>query len=529
VFSMLRKITSTRRFLTVSITIFGCAVCASCADTHGIAPQTQPLAASQIDQGEALRTASRNAAWPSDAWWRDLHDPQLNQLIAVALQDSPTLAVAAARTREATALAQQARANTLPQLSLAASVARDRWPDNYFYGPGALAGATTWNNTATLGLSYDPDLFGRDKDLARRGLDVAHAAAADQRAAQLTLETNIIRTYVEFSLNFALRDKLSAILGEQTHIVDIANKRLSGGIGTQLDVSQAQVLLPETRRQIEVLDENRALSRNELAILMGKGPGAADGLQRPSLIDVVQNGGAPALPANLSLDLLGHRPDVVAQRWMVEAQSQGIAAAKAAFYPDVNLLVTAGGFAAAGGPIGGGLLTFLAAKSLGYTAGPALSLPIFDGGRLRAQLGAASANYDVAVAQYDQTVLNAFKQVSDQIVTLDSLARQRTQIDESLTIAQKNDRIATEGFRRGLTDYLNVLDAQTRLLTEQQAQQRLVASQLDAYATLMSALGGGLPPENPNTAPSDVAAMPRAVPPAVTPAVSPAASALVSP
>jgi len=140
---------------------------------------------------------------------------------------------------------------------------------------------------------------------------------------------------------------------------------------------------------------------------------------------------------------------------------------------------------------------------------------------LRAELGAASASYDVAVAQYDQTVLNAFKQVSDQIVTLDSLARQRTQIDQSLTIAQKNDRLATEGFRRGLTDYLNVLDAQTRLLSEQQAQQRLVASQLDAYASLMSALGGGLPPENPNAAPSDVAAMPGTATPAVSRAVSP--------
>src|ERR1700734_3920122 len=108
VFSMLRRITSTRRLLTVSITIFGCAVCASCADTHGIAPQTQPLAASQIDHGAALRAASQNAAWPSDAWWRDLHDAQLNQLIAVALQDNPTLAMAAARTREAMALAQEA-------------------------------------------------------------------------------------------------------------------------------------------------------------------------------------------------------------------------------------------------------------------------------------------------------------------------------------------------------------------------------------------------------------------------------------
>jgi NodT family efflux transporter outer membrane factor (OMF) lipoprotein len=489
VFSMLRNAALTHLFIAVSITIAGC------ASTHGIAPQAQPLSASQVDQGAAVRTAAQNAAWPGDSWWQAWHDPQLDQLIAAALRDNPTMAGAAARVRYAAALAQQARADTQPQLNLEASVARERWPDNYFYGPGALGGASTWNNTAALGLWYDLDLFGRHRDLARGALDEARAAAADQRAARLSLESSVIRVYIEFSLNYALRDKLEAILAEQNHILTLATARLNGGIGTQLEVSQAEAPLPETGRELEVLDERNALLRNQLAILTGKGPGAGDTLQRPSLSALVQSGTAPALPADLSFDLLGHRPDVVAQRWRVEAQSQGIAAAQAAFYPNVSLSVAAGGFAAAGGVLSGGLLTFLAAKSLSYTAGPALSLPIFDGGRLRAQLGAASADYDLAVAQYDQTVLNAFKQVSDQIVTLNSLARQQTQIDEALATAQKSDRLATEGFRRGLTDYLNVLNAQTRLLTQQQLQQQLLASRLDAYAALMSALGGGLPLE----------------------------------
>jgi len=502
--SLLRHVALSASALTLALALAGC------ASTHGISAQSHPLAASQIDTGAALHEAAQDAAWPADGWWQAWQDPQLDHLLALARQDSPSLAAAAARVRQAAALAQQAHAATLPQLGLDASIAREHWPDNYFYGPGLLGNANTWNNTATLDLSYDLDLFGRHDDLAQRGLDEAHAAAADRRAAELNLETTVIRTYVDFALSYALRDSLNAILAEQNHILDIATQRLQGGLGTQLEVSQAEAPLPETRRQLEVLAEHNALLRNQLALLCGQGPGGGDALQRPVLSTQVQNGMTVALPPNLSFDLLGHRPDVVARRWRVQGQAHGIAAARAAFYPNVSLSLAAGGFAAAGGAVGGGLLTFLAAKSLSYSAGPALSLPIFDGGRLRAQLGDAAAGYDLAVAQYDQGVLEAFKQVSDQIVTLNSLARQQTDIEQSLDTARKSDHIATEAFRRGLTDYLNVLNAQARLLTQQQLQQRLLASRLDAYATLMGALGGGLPPQPASEARGDLpAAAPR--------------------
>jgi len=463
-------------------------IIAGCASTHGIAPIDPPLAANTLNTGAAIQAAAHDAAWPDSQWWHALHDPQLDHLVSQALADNPSMAVAAARVRLASAMAAGTGAALSPQLKLDASLTREHWPDNYFYGPGALGNADTWNNTVSLGLSYDLDLWGKNQSLAARSLDQAHVAAVDARAAQLDLESNIVRAYIGFSLQYALRDNLVRILAEQQRILDFANARLKGGIGTQLEVSQAQTPLPETLRQIEVLDEQLGLQRNQLAALIGAGPGAGDGLQRPALSATFQ----VALPANLPLDLIGHRPDVVAQRWRIEADSKGIAAAKAAFYPNINLSVMAGGFAAAGGPVGGGFLSFLGHNDLGYSAGPALSLPIFDGGRLRAQLGAASADYDIDVDQYKQVVLGALKQIADQLVTLHSLDQQQIQVELSLATARKSDELATVGFRRGLTDYLNVLNAQAHLLMEEQNQQRIMARRLDAYAALMAALGGGV-------------------------------------
>ncbi len=469
-----------------------CSIIAGCAGTHGIAPQDQALNPAQIASGAAIAAAARDADWPTEQWWGSLGDAQLNRLIDTALADNPSLAMAQARVRLAAAMAGVSAAALSPQLQLDASIAREHWPDNYFYGPGALGGANTWNNTAALGLSYNLDLWGRDRALADRALDDAHATAIDARAAQLELETNIVRAYIAYSLQYALRDNLVRILAEQQRVLDYGNARLKGGIGTQLEVAQAQTPLPETQRQIDVLDEQLALQRNQLAALTGQGPGAGDGLRRPTLAAGVQVARLPNLPSNLPLDLLGHRPDVVAQRWRIEEQSRGIAAAKAAFYPDVNLVLSAGGYAAAGGPVGGGLLTFLSHSDMSYSAGPALSLPIFNGGRLRAQLGAQAADYDLAIDRYNQIVLDAIKQVADPLVTLKSLDQQEHEIDASLATARQSDALATEGYRRGLTDYLNVLNAQAHVLLEEQNEERLRARRLDTYAVLMEALGGGV-------------------------------------
>ena len=258
---------------------------------------------------------------------------------------------------------------------------------------------------------------------------------------------------------------------------------LDAGIGTHFDVSQAETPLPETHRQLDALDEEIALSRNQLAALAGKGPGEGAQLQRPSL-----SLAAPLkLPSSLPAQLLGQRPDVVASRWQVAAQARGIDVAHAGFYPNVDLVGSLGYMAT-----GGGMLEFLAGKKFNYNVGPAITLPIFDGGRLRAQLGEASAGYDIAVAKYNQTLVNALKGISDQLIRRESMDKQSSFAAQSVASAQKTYDIAMIAYQRGLTDYVNVLNAQTLLFRQQQVEQQVQAARLSAHAELVTALGGGL-------------------------------------
>jgi NodT family efflux transporter outer membrane factor (OMF) lipoprotein len=308
-------------------------------------------------------------------------------------------------------------------------------------------------------------------------------SVAEARQAQLELVNNVVRSYIQLSLHFAQRDIVAATLKQQQQILELAQRRLDGGIGTHFEVSQAEAPLPETHRQLDALDEEIALTRNQLAALAGKGPGEGAQLQRPSL----SLGAALKLPSALPAELLGQRPDVVASRWQVAAQARGIDVAHAGFYPNVDLVGSIGFMAT-----GGGALEFLTGKKLNYNVGPAISLPIFDGGRLRSELGEASAGYDMAVARYNQTLVDALKSISDQLIRRESMDKQQAFAAESVAAAQKTYDIATVAFQRGLTDYLNVLNAQSLLFHQQQVQQQVQAARLTVQADLVTALGGGL-------------------------------------
>jgi NodT family efflux transporter outer membrane factor (OMF) lipoprotein len=470
-------------FLALSIIITGC------ASTHGIAPQQAALDAASLDPGAAVRAADRSARWPDVDWWRTYGDPQLDALVATAIAGNPTLAAADARLREAQSLAGVAAAELAPHVTGNLSITRQHWADNpLYYGPGELADQTTWNNTGTLGFSYRLDLWGGDERAHERSLDVAHERAADERAAQLELEVNLVRAYVDFSKQYALLDIATDTLARQRQLSTLAQRRLAGGIGTQLEVSQSDAPLPEYERRIEALREAIELDRNQLAALTGKGPGAGAALTRPTLAL-----SAPvALPSALPAELIGHRPDVVAARWAVAGAARAIDVAHAAFYPNINLMASLGGFAA-----GGALFQFLHAANGAWTAGPALSLPIFEGGALRSRLGASTAGYDAAVAHYNAAVVAALKQIADQIVRLHSLERQQGDAQRSATVAERSYRLAQLGFKRGLNDYVSVIVSETQWLSAQQGVAQVRAARLAAYASLMGALGGGL------TAPAD--------------------------
>ncbi|PWB33676.1 RND transporter [Pseudomonas sp. SDI] len=470
-----------------------------CIGTWGIAPQSKTLQANTLTTDAAIREAARDANWPAQQWWRAYGDPQLERWIALAVKDSPSMAMAAARVREARALAGVIESAEKLQVNGDAVLKRHNWPEDPFYGPGALSGANTWDNNAALGFSYALDLWGRERNASEQAVDRAHMSVAQARQAQLELQNNIVKVYIQLSLHFAQRDIVAAELEQQEQILALAERRLAGGIGTHFEVSQAQTPLPETHRQLDAINEEIALARNQLAALAGKGPGEGAQLQRPSLsLDVELK-----LPSALPADLLGQRPDVVASRWQVAAQARGIDVAHAGFFPNVDLIGGLGFMATGGGP-----LEFLTGRKFNYNLGPAISLPIFDGGRLRAELGVASAGYDIAVAHYNQTVVEALKGISDQLIRRASMNEQQHFAAASVASAQKTYDIAMIAFQRGLTDYLNVLNAQTLLFRQQQIQQQVQAARLSAHAELVTALGGGL------GAGADVPDVEREAPPA---------------
>lgn len=454
-----------------------------CIATQGIAPQVQALHGSDLDSGEAIAQAAKEARWPSFQWWRDYGDDQLNQWLDLALKDSPSLAVASARVRQARAMAGLAESAESPHLDGNASIKRHHWPDDPFYGPGDLSDNSTWDNSSSLGLTYPLDMWGLDSSRSEQMLDRAHMSAAEARQAQLELQNNVVRAYIQFSLHFAQLDIAREVLAQQTQMLELAQRRLKGGIGTHFEISQAETPLAESHRKIDVLEEAIALNRNQLAMLAGKGPGAGAVLQRP----VLSLHQAMKLPATLPAELIGHRPDVVASRWQVAANARGVDVAHAAFYPNVDLVGGIGYMAS-----GGGMLEFFARRKISYTTGAAISLPILDGGRLRAELGEASAGYDVAVSHYNQALVNALKDIADQLIRRASLDRQQVFVAQSVASARRTYDIALTAYSRGLTDYLNVLDAQTSLFHQERIQQKIQAERLTVHAALVVALGGGV-------------------------------------
>ncbi|WP_414707816.1 efflux transporter outer membrane subunit [Pseudomonas sp. UBA6562] len=492
-----------QRRLVSALRVLSCCVISlnlqGCIDTAGIAPHQHPVQPDALAIDAAIRSAEQDAHWPRQRWWQAYGDPQLDRLIDQALAGSPSLAAAVARLRQAQALAGVAESAERVQGNAEAALNRHGWPQDQFYGPGGLSGASTWDTHAGLGLSYSLDLWGRERNASEQALDVAHQRTAQARQAQLELQNNVAKAYIQLALHYAQRDIVERQLARQEQILALTQRRLDAGMGTHLEVSQAQAPLPEIHRQLDDLDESMALTRNQLMALAGLGPGQGASLQRPTLALA-----APLpLPSRVPAELLGQRPDVVASRWQVAAQARGIDVAHADFLPNIDLLANLGFMAT-----GGAALSLFDARKRTYQAGPALSLPVFDGGRLRAQLGAAAAGYDLAVAHYDQTLVEALKAISDQLIRRESMQAQARLAGESVAAAQRTYDIATVAFQRGLTGYQDVLDAQTLLLRQQQIEQQVWAARLTVHAELATALGGGLGAGDDAPEPSREAAPP---------------------
>lgn len=455
---------------------------AGCADMGHIQPQARQLSAAALNAGSAIAAAGTDVQWPQERWWEALHDPQLNRLVDAAQADNPSLHVAQARVRQAAALAGIARAGTLPRVDASASSTRELFPVHASVPP-PLAGNYAWLNTATLSGSYDLDLWGRNRATLAAALDETRVASAEAQMARLALQTAVVRSYIQLSLEYALQDHIVENLARRQRLLDISRRRMQAGLASEIEVQAIETTLPASRREHEQIGASIALLRNQLAALIGKGPDDGETIARPTL--TLTRGEGQSVPRDLPAELLGHRPDIAAQRWRVQAAAARIDGAKAEFYPNVNL-------AAFAGLQSFGFGHFLQSDASMRGVTPAISLPVFEGGRLRSQLGAQTAAYDGAVEQYNATVIQAFADVANALAQIQSAQEQERLAQRALANAQRAHALAEKAYQAGLTDAASVVNAELQVLGETQQMVLVSGRQLDNFATLMAALGGGM-------------------------------------
>lgn len=446
--------------------------CASPGALHTPLTPTTPAALGLADAPAATQTAV-----PA-RWWTALGDGQLDTLVDQALQGNPSLAVSRARLEQAVALSQAREATHGPQATLGVDAARQRYSANGLV-PAPIAGNTYNSGTVQASLSWSPDFFGQHAAELQAALGQARAAQADAAAAANALAAQVGRSYVALARLVAQRDVAARALEQREEQRKLTQERTAAGLDSQVELTQAQAAVPDARTQIEALQEQITLARRQLAVLTGQAPGALPALT-PRLTAL-----QPAtVPEVLGADLLGRRPDVVAARWRVEAAIQGVHSAKSEFYPNINIGAFIGLNALGLDP-----LFNAGSRQMGVT--PALRLPIFDGGRLRAQLGGRQAELDAAIALYNSAVLDAVKEAGDAMASVQSLTRQQTLQDDAMASAEKAYRFAQERYRAGLGNYLVVLSTESQVLAQRRMAVDLRARQLDTRLVLMKALGGG--------------------------------------
>lgn len=456
----------------LSISVVLLAALTGCAAINPGAPAMKEL------QGQQLGLRETTVAWPTDHWWERYHDEQLNQLITKGLKNNPGLAAAKARLDAANAAVRGARAVQLPRLDAAYASTRERFSENYIYPPPYAGGMYT-DNSLQLQLGFDLDLWGKNQARYEAALSRAQAGQAETHLARNALVSAIVQSYFNLQNALAQHDVIARMVKQLENVADITRKRVGAGLDTEVELKQAQSAVSSAKVQLSQADTNAQLLRHQLAALAGEGPESGTGISQVELAAVPKG-----VPEQLPLGLLGRRPDIVAARLMAQASASEVSAAKAQFYPNINLAAFAG-FSAIG------VSELLDGGSKVYGAGPAITLPVFHGGELNAQLNARRSERDAAIANYNQTLLEAVRDVADATTSIRALQQQLTDQHASYQSISDAYTIAVQRYRSGLGNYVQVLMAQNEVLKQALLDTDLKARAYNLDAQLATALGGG--------------------------------------
>ena len=472
----------------VAVRVFGSAAAASslallaaCAPDLGPMAQMKPATSYAAQKALGAPTAT---TWPAEDWWTAYNDPQLTGLIEEALKGAPDLKVAEARVRQAQAEVKVQGAAQLPTASVSGNIQEtavklnvEGIPDNF---KSSLP--SSWQPFTQLGakVAYEVDFFGKNRAAVAAASSKEKAAEFELRAARLQISTGVASAYADLVRLTADRQAAVDAVKVRGDSLTLVADRVKNGLENQGQEAQSSAERHVSEGDVAAIDAQIDRVRHQLAALVGAGPDRG--------LDVIPNLAsisAPwGLPSNLPADLIGRRPDVAAARLRTEAAASQVKVARAAFYPNINLNASLLD------------LSFTPDQIFSHSiilaqAGPAVSLPIFQGGRLTGAYRGAAAEYEASVATYDKAVADALKDVADAVSLQKALAEQLIYADRALTDSRKAYDLAVLRYNGGLSPYLVVLTAQSTLIAQERASADLKAQTLAANVALVRALGGG--------------------------------------
>jgi NodT family efflux transporter outer membrane factor (OMF) lipoprotein len=432
----------------------------------------------RIQSALTSQASSPASELPASNWWGLLGNPQLSALVLKALEHNPSLSLAKTRIDKAQALAGLSKSSTQAQLDAGLDVSRQLYSQTGIFPP-PIAGNMINMGNLQAAVNWNPDLMGARAAQLKAAIGEVKAQEAQAHYAQLQLATQVTLTFINLASWVDQLDCAQQQLALQRESVDLLSQRVQRGLDNRIELTQAQSDLKDRESLINYIEDQVRLDQHQLALLSAQDPKE---LER--LFPHLQSLKVPQWSAPIGLNLLAQRADLRAAQWRVEASLGQLESAQLDFYPNVNLGLFAGYNSIH-------LNQLLQGQSIQYGLAPSIRLPIFDGGRLRAQLLVRESERDSAIAQYNETLLEAVKACANALSEIQSLVPQLQQTTESLALSRQAQALASERAQHGLSNLQPLLVANRASLNKAQALVTLEAKQLSAHVTLINALGGG--------------------------------------
>lgn len=465
---------------SVSVFLVGCMVGPKYVKpTVAMAPAFKEPPPDSFKEGDSWKPAQPGDQALRGRWWEIFGDPQLNALEEELTVSNQNLKASAARFAQARSMIRFNRSAQFPTISTSPSVVNERYSANQPYFPAAAANNGTGNYTLPFDLSYEVDLWGKIRHTVNASREEAQASAGDLETADLSLHAELTVDYFELRSADAQKQLLDDTVKAYTEALSLTQSRFDNGAAPKSDVSQAQTQLDAARVQDTDVTVIRAQYEHAIATLIGKPPANFNITFEPQTPFRLAS-----IPVGLPTTLLERRPDIAAAERRVAEANEQIGIARAAYFPSLTLN-------AAAGFEGNTIANLFNWSSRLWAVGPQMSETIFDGGRRRAATESAAANYDGTVASYRQTTLSAFQEVEDNLAALRILEHEAQQQGDATASATESLQLFTNRYQGGVDNYLQVVTAQTVLLTNERNDIDIQRRRMDASVLLVKAVGGG--------------------------------------